>query len=64
MFWVLWLLPIVGGYTVMYGCPELCQCDNDETTRCQNAELSELPTGIDVNVSSGTVIKTSNADND
>lgn len=51
MLWVLWLLPIVRGYTVMYGCPELCQCDSYETTSCQYADLTDLPTGIDVNVS-------------
>lgn len=34
----------------MYGCPELCQCDSYETTSCQYADLTDLPTGIDVNV--------------
>ncbi|KAH1029672.1 leucine-rich repeat-containing G-protein coupled receptor 5 [Dendroctonus ponderosae] len=51
MLWVLWLLPLVYSYSILNQCPEMCLCDY-ETTSCQNSGLTELPSYIDMNVSS------------
>lgn len=50
MLWLLWLLPMVGGYSLVFQCPEMCLCDS-EITSCQYSGLTELPSDINFNVS-------------